>query len=81
MMLQKACVLFICDANVDDDGVVRVFLGINTFRTKCHGKRVFRQRSIPIRKVGRRTNAKVNPALSLTVRDNPLVLMGLRRAQ
>ena len=35
---------------------------------------------IPIRKVGRRTNAKVNPALRLTVRDNPLALMGLRRA-
>ena len=51
-----------------------------SFRTTNHGKRGFRQRGIPIRKVGRRTNAKVNPALRLTVRDNPLALMGLRRA-
>ena len=50
------------------------------FRTESHGKRGFRQRGIPIRKVGRRTNAKVNPALRLTVRDNPLALMGLHRA-
>ena len=51
-----------------------------SFRTTNHGKRGFRQRGIPIRKVGRRTNAKVNPALRLTVRDNPLALMGLHRA-